>query len=239
MENNGLINVWEEGNDKLLKKEKLMETEIRTYLQPGIRKATFNLQVNLWLFNLVQLANIVLISMNFPGYSSNINMMVILSGMLLVSLFILFYGLYIFHRYRMTDLTAGSLTEALAKKIRFMNHSYEAWLLMIPLSAIFLALSLNFLVDNMGGVYPVYHPWAIVGGFTGMYVFIYGAQRIAYLFSFRQLKIYLSDLENQVTEGSRRIQRMRRKYFWLFLVIGILLLAALVLSALKAKSLIP
>ena len=65
------------------------------------------------------------------------------------------------------------------------------------------------------------------------------ALRIAYAFSARQLKIYLSDLQNQVTEGARRIQYLQRKYLWLYITIGIILFASLLLAALKAKSLVP
>ena len=73
----------------------------------------------------------------------------------------------------------------------------------------------------------------------GVYLFIYGVQRFSVTLSFRQLKIYLSDLQNQVTEGVQRIQRMRRKYLWLYITVGLILLAALVLGALKAKSMLP
>ncbi len=41
--------------------------------------------------------------------------------------------------------------------------------------------------------------------------FIYGAQKIAQFFAINQIRVYLEDIQNDVLEGSHRLQEVRRK----------------------------
>jgi len=68
-------------------------------------------------------------------------------------------------------------------------------------------------------------------------LFIYGTQKATSLLGLRRLKAYLADLQQGALDQSKRMERTKRRYLWLWVFVCILLTAFLVFGILKALSL--
>jgi hypothetical protein len=71
MKKDGLIGMWQEGNDRLFRDEKTDKKMIEQYLNEKTLKGTRKINMNLGIYGMVQLANVILLSLNLAGYSSN------------------------------------------------------------------------------------------------------------------------------------------------------------------------
>ena len=66
------------------------------------------------------------------------------------------------------------------------------------------------------------------------FLVIYGALKATSMFGLRKLKAYLSDLQQGSLEQSERMERTRKRYLWVWVLVFLLLTAFLIFGILKA-----
>jgi hypothetical protein len=237
MKNDELIRIWQKGNDQLFREAKTDKEMITQYLNEKTLKGSRSIIFNIVFYGMIQIANLILISMNLSGYATNPAMIWLLISMLIVTIGILIYGIDLFYRLRVINNYSESLGNLIGKQLRFFRRPYEIWLILTAVSAIILALSLGFYVDNDNGTYAVNNKLMFYGILCGVLLFIYGVQKLASLHTLHSLKAYLDDLQRGVLEQSERLTKTRKKYIWFYLIIFLLLTASMIAGILKATQL--
>ena len=71
MKKDELIHMWKEGNDQMFRDKKMDKDMITKYLSEKTLKGNRNISFNLIFYGAIQLANIILLSMNLAGYMNN------------------------------------------------------------------------------------------------------------------------------------------------------------------------
>lgn len=229
-----LISIWKKGDDLIFRDEKTDKAMITQYLNEKTLKGNRSIQFNIIFYWLIQVANLILLSLNLAGYMSNPAMIWILLPQLVVTIGIMIFGIHIFYKFREINNYSDSLHNLITRQLHFFRKPYELWLILSSVSAIILAINLGLYVDNANGTYTINHKGVFIGVTIGMLFFIYGSLKLTTLFGLRSLKAYLSDLEQGVLEQSKKLEKSRKNLIWFTLVLFILLSAALVLGILKA-----
>ena len=228
MKKDGLIDMWQEGNDRLFRDEKTDKKMIEQYLNEKTLKGTRKIYLNLGLYGMVQLSNVILLSMNLAGYSINPAMIWILIPQLALTIGILIYGVDMFYKLKDINTYSDSLQVLIERQLWFFRRPYEIWLFLASLSAIILMTNLNLYVDNDNGNYTINNKVMFVTVTLAAFLFIYGAQKLAGIRTLRSLKAYLYDLQQGVLEQSGRLAHAKKRYIWIWLVLFVLLSASLI-----------
>ncbi len=234
MKNDGLIGIWKEGNDRLFGDEKADKKMIEQYLSEKTLKGSRSIHVNLLFYALVQIANVILLSMNLAGYSSNPAMIWILVPQLILNIGILIYGIDLFYKLKEINKYSDSLQVLIERQLWFFKRPYEIWLFLASLSAIILMTNLNLYIDNDNGHYPINNRVMFVAVTLVAFIFIYGAQKVAGNRSLKSLKAYLSDLQQGVLDQSDRIQHAKKRYLWFWVILCVLLSVSLIYGLITA-----
>jgi len=234
MKQDELVHLWQEGSDRLFRKEKTDRDMITKYISEKTLKGNRSIQYNLIFYGAIQVANIILISMNLAGYQKNSTLLWILISQLALTIGILVFSMDVFYKFREINNYSDSLQNLIKKQLWFYRRPYEIWLFLAAVSTMILASNLNLYVDNDNGSYVIYNKAMFVGVTLAAFAFIYGALKVASLFGLRKLKAYLSDLQHGDLDQSRRLDRTRKRYLWLWLLVFILLTASLVFGILTA-----
>ena len=234
MKKDELITLWQDGNDRMFRKEKTDKDMITKYLNEKTLKGSRSINFNLIFYGMIQVANIILLSMNLVGYMNNSSMIWIMIPQLAISIGILAFGIDIYYKLREINNYTDSLQSLINKQLWFYRRPYEVWLILASVSAIILMTNVNLYIDNDNGSYVINNRIMFVGVTLGALLFIYGTQKIASLFGLRNLKAYLADLQRGTLDQSERRERSRRQFLWLWVVIFLLLSASLVFGILAA-----
>ena len=234
MKKNELIRIWQEGNNRLSGDEKTDRDMITKYLSEKTLKGNRNIYFNLFFYEAIQLANIILLAMNFASSLDNPSMLWILLPQLVITIGILVFGIDVYYKFRAINNYSDSLQNLIQKQLKFYRRPYEIWLVLASISAIILIFNLNFNIDNVNGYYAINNKVMFVGVTLGALLFIYGSQKAVSLLGLRSLKAYLSDLEQGVLDQSEQIERVRKSYLWLWVAVFILLCASLIFGILAA-----
>jgi len=235
METNELFKTWDEGNKKLFSGEKISKTMIEQYLKPRIIKTSALFTFNLVVYCLVQVASIILLSVNIIGYKSNPTMLSAIIPMLILSIGFLIFGYFSFLKLRDIRNYNENLMHLLSEKLRFIRTYYETWMVIISFSTLIMIFGLTTMVDNQDGFYRINNPRLYLIISLAVLVFIYGTQKLSGILSTRALKTYLSDLQQSFLDGSQQMEQQRRKFHWLVVVLVILFLAIFILGLIKSK----
>ena len=188
---------------------------------------------NLVFYWIMQLVNIILISMNLVGYKTNENMLWVLGIQLLLSLIVMFYGIVIFIKHRDINTYSENLKVMIDKQLNFYKTYYEVWLLLISLTLLFLIFNINIMVDNMDGQYYINKIGLYIGINIGVFFFIYAIQKIASQSNYRSLKANLHDLKAGMLDKSLAVEEHRKKIRWIWIVVAILFTITFILGMLK------
>ena len=234
MKKNELIRIWQEGNDRLSRDEKTDRDMITKYLSEKTLKGNRNIYFNLVFYEVIQLANIILLSMNFAGSLNNPSMIWILLPQLVVTIGVLVFGIDVFYKFKAINNYSDSLQNLIQKQLKFYRKPYEIWLVLASISAIILIFNLNFYIDNVDGYYAINNRVMFVCVTLGALLFIYGSQKAVSILGLRRLKAYLADLEQGVLDQSERMEHVRKNYLWLWVAVFILLCVSLIFGILKA-----
>jgi hypothetical protein len=234
MKKDELIHMWQEGNDLMFRDKKTDKDMITKYLSEKTLKGNRNINFNLLFYGAIQVANIILLSMNLVGYMNNPSMMWILIPQLVITIGILVFGIDVFYKFREINNYSDSLQNLIQKQLWFYRKSYELWLVMASISAIIMISNLNLYVDNDNGSYVINNKAMFVGVTLLAFLFIYGTQKATSMLGLRKLKAYLSDLQQGVLDSSERMERSKKRYLWLWVAVFLLLTASLVFGILTA-----
>jgi len=234
MKKDELIHMWQEGSDRLFSDEKTDRDMITQYLSEKTLKGNRNINLNLIFYGAIQLANIILLSMNLAGYLNNPAMIWILIPQLVITIGILVFGIDVFYKFREINNYSDSLQNLIQKQLWFYRRPYEIWLVLASVSAIILISNLNLYVDNDNGSYVINNKAMFVGITLLAFLFIYGTQKAASRLGLRKLKAYLSDLQQGALEQSERMERTRKRYLWFWVAVCLLLTASLIFGILTA-----
>ena len=232
MEDNNLINIWEQ-NKHVPENEKFESAMITDYLKPKVSKVSLTFSFNLIIYLLALLASIVMLSMNLYGYRANPVMLTVELGLLFLSLVFLGYGVFIFMKIREINNFSKDLHELLMAKIKFLRFHYEIWLIITAVVVWILTFALSTLVDNQDGIFRINRVGFFIIISVGMLVFIYAVQKISAEVSFHNLKALLTVLETNDMAQTESIERRKRKLRWIYLAAFIILTALLILGVLR------
>jgi len=236
MENNDLVKIWKEGNQEILKDRKFERSELEAFLKPKASKATLSLNFNILIYMAAQLAAMVLIGFDLYGYRSNPVMLKALILMLIACSSFFGYGVFLLSYIWQINHGDFDLVTSINKKLKVYRSHYEAWMWMGAVSTLFLIFALNSWTDNDQGTYRINRPVIFTVISCLVIIFIYGSQKIAQLKAVREIRAYLSDIQNEVLEGSCQIEQAKRKYFVIFLISVIILTIFFILGIIKSMS---
>ncbi len=236
MENNDLMKIWKEGNQEILKDKRFERSELEAFLKPKVSKTTLSLNLNIFVFMTAQLAAMVLIGFDLYGYRSNPVMLKVLIPMFIVCSFCFSYGVFLLSYIWQINHGDFDLVTAINRKLKVYRTHYEAWMWIGAVSALFLNFALNTLIDNDRGTYRINRPIFFVVLSFLVILFIYGVQKIAQFRAVREIRVYLADLQNEVLEGSRRLDGAKRQYMVVYLIIFLILTILLIWGIIKATS---
>jgi hypothetical protein len=234
MKKDELIHMWQKESERLFSDKKTDKDMITQYLSEKTLKGNRSIHFNLIFYGLIKVANLILLALNLEGYSNNGTMVWVLLAQLVFTIGALVYGVHVFNRFKEINNYSDSLASLIQKQLRFFHRPYEIWLLVASFSAIILAFNLNFYIDNDQGTYVIHNKLFVTGITLLMFVFIYGSLKTVNLLGLRRLKSYLYDLQQGVLERSESIERARKRYLWLWVVVFLLLTVSLVFGILKA-----
>ena len=237
MEDNNLINIWEQQKD-VPDNEKLENKMITEYLKPKVSKVSWTFLFNLVFYIAALVASVIMLSMNIYGYRENPAMLTAESGLLVLSLIFLGYGVYIFMKIREINNYSKDLRELLKSKIRFLRFHYEIWLVITALVVWILTFALTTLVDNQDGFYRINRVGMFLTVSLGMIVVIYSIQKLSAGLSLRNLKVFLADLEESSMARTEQFEHRRKKSKWLYVAAFLILTLLLLLGLLKGLSLL-
>lgn len=234
MKEDELIHMWQEGGDRFFRDEKTDKDMISHYLSEKTLKGNRNINFNLICYGGVQVANIILLSMNLAGFLNNPAMIWILITQLVFTIGTLVFGMNTGYKFREINNYSDSLQSLIRKQLWFYRRPYEIWLVLASVSAIILISNINLYVDNDNGSYVINNKVMFVGITLAAFLFIYGSQKVKSLVGLRRLKAYLADLQQGVLDQSEDLERTKRRYLWLWAVVCLILIASLVFGILVA-----
>lgn len=223
MKNNDLIQIWKEGNKEMLKNTKFERSELEAFLKPKVGKSTLNLNLNILVYMAAQLAAMVLTGFDLYIYRSNPVMLTVLIPMLILCSSFFGYGVFLLSYIRQVNRGDFDLINAINRKLKVYRKHYEAWMWIGAVSSLLLILALNTLIDNDQGTYRINRPVIFTVTCLLVILFIYGVQKISQFFAIRQIRVYLADLQNDVLEGSCRLEETKRLKLIIFIVLFIIL----------------
>jgi hypothetical protein len=234
MKKDELITMWKEGHDQMFREKQIDKAMIEKYLNEKTLKGSKSIRFNIVFYWFIQVAGLILISMNLSGYLSNPTMIWILVPQLVVTIGIMIFGMDLFYKLREINNYSESLLNLINLQLRFFKGPYEVWLVLASVSAIILITNVNLYIDNNNGTYLINNKALFAGVNIAAFLFIYGTQKLASLRSFRSLKMYLSDLRLGVLDQTVRMEGLKKRFIWLYVAIFILLSISLVFGILAA-----
>ena len=236
MENNGLIKIWKEGNEEILKNRRFERSELEAFLKPKISKTARSLNFNIVVYMTVQAAAMVLIGFDLYGYRSNPIMLKVLIPMFIVCSSFFGYGVFLLTYIWQIGHGDFDLVTAINRKLKVYRRHYEAWMWIGAVSLLFLTFALNTLIDNEQGTYRINKPVFFAVICVVILLFIYGVQKVAQFVAVRQIRVYLADLKNEALEGSHRLERMKRQYRIFILILALILTIMFIWGIIRATS---
>ena len=123
MKKDELIHMWQEGNDRMFRDELTDKDMITRYLSEKTLKGNRKIKFNLLFYGAVQMANIILLSMNMAGYMNNPAIIWILIPQLLVTIGTLVFGIDVFYKFREINNYSDSL-QNLIRAIVLFSHRH-------------------------------------------------------------------------------------------------------------------
>jgi len=234
MKQDELITLWEKGHDQLFREEQNNKAMIEKYITEKTLKSSFSIKFNIIFYWFILVANLIFLSMNLAGYSSNPGIIWLLVPQVVFTIGIMIYGIDIFYKFREINNYSETIQRLINLQLRFFRGPYEWWLVLSSVAVILLQLNINLFVDNDNGTYHIYNKVMYIGISVAAFVFIYGIQKLIAQKSLRTLKFYLSDLQEGALDQTKRLEHLKKRFIWVYVVIFLLLTASLVLGILKA-----
>jgi len=234
MKKDELIHMWQEGSDRLFRDELTDRSMITQYLSEKTLKGNRSINFNLIFYGMIQVANIILLSMNLVGYQNNPSIIWILIPQLIFTIVTLVFSMDVFYKFREINNYSDSLQNLIQKQLRFYRRPYELWLVLVSISMIILSSNVNLYIDNDNGSYIINNKVMVVGVTLAAWLIIYGGLKATSLLGLRKLKAYLYDLQQGALDKSEGLERSKKRYMWLWVVVFLLLSVFMIFGILSA-----
>ena len=179
------------------------------------------------LFMLLALVGVVVEILNLYGYRTNPLLFSIHAILLFYCIATLGYGGYLMRLLKRLEDPMQDLASGIRSRITFFRTRYSAWLILSTLAIVALSFAINSYTDNMDGHYHINHPFTFVVVNMGIIVFCYGTIWAAHFSIFKDLRGYLTDLENESSDQTIRIKLFWKNNRWWIITLVILLVVLL------------
>lgn len=236
MQNNDLIKIWKEGNMEMLKNRRFERSELEAFLKPKVSKAALNLNLNILVYMAAQLAAMAIMGFDFYIFRSNPVVLTALIPMFIVCSSFFGYGVFLLSYIWQINHNNFDLITSINRRVKIYRTHYEAWMWIGAVSLLLLVYALNMLTDNDQGTYHIYHPVVFTVGSLSVILFIYIVQKVAQFIAIRQIGIYLTDLQNDVLEGSYHLEETKKQKLVIFIILCIILIITFVWGLIRAYS---
>ena len=238
MEINNLYEIWEKGNRELFANQKITEDMIEKYLKPRIHKASLNFTFNIIFYSLIQVVCMGLLIVNAIGYRTNPVMLSAIFPMMILTAGFFIYGYFLYVRWKGINNFTRDLKDLVTQKLHFLKTHYEVWMLILSLSSLFLIFGVTTMIDNQDGLYRINNVRLYMGVNIGIFLFIYGINKLASYIALGYLKTCLKDLRNNILEESVKSELRGKKYRWIFIVLAVAFFITFILGFLKSRGII-
>ena len=219
----------------MFRNNQMDSTMIERFITQKTLKGSFSIRLTILFYWFIQVANLILLSMNLVGYAGNQGMLWILLPQVAVTIGIMVFGMDLFYKLREINNSSETIQRLINLQLRFFRGPYEWWLVLTSVSVVILQANLNMYVDNDQGTYHIYNKAMYAGVTMGIFLFIYGLQKLATLRSLTSLKNYLSDLQTGGLEKTMRMEGRKKRLVWFYVAVFILLTGLLILGIIRAS----
>ena len=219
---------------EILKNRRFERSELEGFLKPRISKAALSLNLNILVYMAAQTAAMILIGFDLYGYRSNQIMLKVLIPMFIVCSSFFGYGVFLLTYIWQVNHGNYDLVTAIKRKLKVYRTHYEVWMWIGAVSLLILTFALNTLIDNDQGTYRINHPVFFAIICLLVILFIYGSQKIAQFFAIKQIRVYLTDIQNDVLEGSCRFEETRKLKLIIFIILFIILTITFIWGLIRA-----
>jgi hypothetical protein len=216
--------IWDKGKSQ---KRELSVQEIEQALRPDVRRQSFAIRMYIWIWLVVLAGTFVLNVLNIVGYLGNSIMLLTQIGLALLAVAFGIYGTHLLREIRVMDRADESLILLLKRRVRFYRTKFEIWNVMMATSLVLLTFATNSYVDNENGHYRIGRVDLFIIFSAVQFAFMYGINKIAQYPIRKEMKIFLSDLEANVMEGTQTLVVFRKRWrLWVIVlfIIGVILL---------------
>jgi hypothetical protein len=216
--------IWDKGKSQ---KRELSAQEIEKGLQSDVRRQSFAIRMYIWIWLVILAGTFVLNILNIVGYLGNSVMLLTQIGLALLAVAFGIYGTHLLREIRVMDRADESLIVLLKRRVRFYRTKFEIWNIMMACTIVLLSFAVTSYIDNDNGHYRINRVEIFIIVSAMQFAFIYGINKIAQYPIRKEMKIFLSDLEANVMEGTQTLVVFRKRWrVWVivFFIIGVILL---------------
>jgi hypothetical protein len=216
--------IWDKGGSR---EKELSVQEIEQALRPDVRRQSFAFRMYIWIWLVILIGTFILDALNIFGYSGNPAMLTTQIGLMLLGVIFGIYGIHLLREIRIMDRADESVTALLQRRLRFYRTKFEIWNVMMAGGIVLLSFAVNSYVDNENGYYRIGRVEAFVVFSIMQFAFMYGINKIAQYPIRKEIKIFLSDLEAHMMEGTQTLVVFRKRWrIWVvvFFIVGTILL---------------
>ncbi|MHC4512971.1 MAG: hypothetical protein ACYTGW_19315 [Planctomycetota bacterium] len=226
MDDNLIERIWQDAGEE----KEMSHEELAGVLRPRVERSSRMLHRYLWTYLLVQMVTMVLAAANFAGYSSNPVMLGVEIAICALALAFAAYGIRLYGQVHGLERLDDSLAQAVRRRLDFYHGGYSVWLWITAVSLAMLSFTINTLVDNVDGHYPINHPVVFVGTLVGMVLFVVLAFHVAHAPYVQELRAVLADLEAQILDRTLAVDQGRARWRAWHVALVVLLTAFLALG---------
>lgn len=216
--------IWDKGRPQ---KNDLSVQEIEQALRPDVRRQSFAIRKYIWIWLVALAGTFILDALNILGYSGNPIMLTIQVGLTLLGVVFGIYGFHLLREIHIMDRADESVTALLQRRLRFYRTKFEIWNFMIAGILLLLTFAINSYIDNQNGSYSIGRAELFITFSLIQFGLMYVIIKIAQYPIRKEMKIFLSDLEGSVMEGTKTLVVLRkrwRKWAIIAFIIGTILL---------------
>ena len=216
--------IWDRGKSQ---KKELSVQEIEQALRPDVRRQSLAIRMYIWIWLVILLGTLTLDALNILGYSANPVMLTIQIGLALLGATFGIYGIHLLREIRIMDRADESVTALLQRRLRFYRTKFEVWNFMMAATVVLLTFAVTSYVDNEGGHYSIGRVDLFITFSVIQFGFMYAINKIAQYPIRKEMRLFLSDLEGSVMEGTKTLVVFRkrwRKWVVVFFIVGTILL---------------
>jgi hypothetical protein len=199
MKNDIIQDIWEKGKSQ---KREISMQEIEQVMKPSIRRQNFTFKLFIWIWLLIIFMTMILDGMNIAGYAINPPMLITQIVLTMVAMIFAIYGIQLLSELSIIERADESMLSVLKRRLRFYRSKYEIWNLMMAAMIPILSFAVTTYIDNQNGIYRINQPIVFFGVTLMQFIFGYFIIKVAQYPVLKEIKIFLSDLESQVLEGT-------------------------------------